>query len=209
MEKKYEFTDEVVDYYGRKLHRIEALRDFGHVKKGDKGGLIEKEDNLSHVGECWVYSGAMVYGNAKILDDGWVCHNAVVRDNAEVRGKGIVGGHAMLLDNAKVCDAADISDNVVVRNNAVVCGLVDIVGRIDIGGDAIIANTEDYITFNANWCTEGDIVYTRSNKKYKVGCSLFSDKELISAGYRQSKKMGECYERLVEYVDNVYRIIDK
>ena len=70
--KKYELTDEIKLYNGRTLHRIVALRNFGNVEIGDKGGWIEKEDNLSHAGFCWVYDNAQVYDNAK------VCNNAKV-----------------------------------------------------------------------------------------------------------------------------------
>lgn len=209
MEKKYKFTDEVVDYCGYKLHRIEALRDFGNIKKGDKGGLIESEGNLSQDGECWVYPNAKVYGKAKILDDGLVCHNAVVRDNAEVRGKGIVGGHAMLLDNAKVCDMAGVFDNVAVRDNAVVCGLVDVIGDADLGGDAVVACAEDYITFNACWCMAKTITYTNSNKKYHIDWRYLSGEKLISLGYEESRERGECYKDMVEYVEKVYDVLEK
>lgn len=73
--KKYKLTDETKWLYGRSLHRIVALRDFCNVKKGDKGGWIEKEDNLSQEGECWVYCDAWVYGNAQ------VCGDAKISDN--------------------------------------------------------------------------------------------------------------------------------
>ena len=47
MEKKYELTEVTVTYGKAILHRIKALKDFGNVKKGDLGGWIESEDNLS------------------------------------------------------------------------------------------------------------------------------------------------------------------
>ena len=50
MEKKYILTDEIRAFYGKILHRIQAVRDFGNVKTGDLGGWIEKEENLSHGG---------------------------------------------------------------------------------------------------------------------------------------------------------------
>ena len=50
MKKKYKLTDETINVCGKKLCRIEALKDFGDVKKGDKGGFIEDEHNLSHAG---------------------------------------------------------------------------------------------------------------------------------------------------------------
>lgn len=64
MEKKYELTDEILEVGGHVLHRIKALRDFGNVKKGDIGGWIECEDNLSHDDDCWVYGNATVRGDA-------------------------------------------------------------------------------------------------------------------------------------------------
>ena len=73
--KKYELTDEIKLHNGRTLHRIVALRDFGNVKIGDKGGWIEKEDNLSHTGSCWVYDNATVRGNAKVCSDAEIYNN--------------------------------------------------------------------------------------------------------------------------------------
>ena len=64
MLKKYKITEERHPK-NPKIGRIEALIDFGDVKKGDKGGFIEKEENLSHDGEAWVYGNAEVYGDAK------------------------------------------------------------------------------------------------------------------------------------------------
>ena len=40
--KKYKLTDETTNLLGRTLYRIEALKDFGDVKEGDKGGYVEK-----------------------------------------------------------------------------------------------------------------------------------------------------------------------
>ncbi len=40
-EKKYQLTDETQNYYGKTLYRIQALKDFGDVKAGDKGGWVE------------------------------------------------------------------------------------------------------------------------------------------------------------------------
>ena len=51
--KKFELTNEfIVDISGVKLFRIKALIEFGNVKAGDLGGYIEKEENLSHMGNA-------------------------------------------------------------------------------------------------------------------------------------------------------------
>ena len=83
-EKKYRLTNESITIYGRKLYRIEALKDFGDVHKGDKGSFIESEKNLSHNGYCWVFGNAVVYDNAMVWGDAEVFGNANVIGNARV-----------------------------------------------------------------------------------------------------------------------------
>ena len=46
MEKKFKLTDEILVVNGKTLYRIKALKDFSDVKKGDKGGFVEKEINI-------------------------------------------------------------------------------------------------------------------------------------------------------------------
>ena len=58
--KKFELTNETIEVYGRTLFRIKALTTFANVCEGDLGGYIEKEDNLSQVGNAWVYGNARV-----------------------------------------------------------------------------------------------------------------------------------------------------
>ena len=107
MEKKYKLTDETIEVEGKALYRIEALKDFCEIKKGDKGGFIESEDNLSHEGNAWVYDDACVYDNALVTDDACVSDNARVWGNVRVYG------------NTNVCGDAEIStgsDYIVFKN---------------------------------------------------------------------------------------------
>ena len=99
--KKFELTAEfVTNVFGKKLFRIKALVAFGDVEKGELGGFIEKEDNISHSGNAWVsgdaqVSGnAQVYGNAQVSGDAWVSGNAQVYGNAQVFGDAQVSGNA-------------------------------------------------------------------------------------------------------------------
>ena len=67
---KYEFTGETKNVFGITLHQIRALLSFGLITKGEVGGWIEKEENLSRVsGDAWVYGNAEVSGNARVSDD--------------------------------------------------------------------------------------------------------------------------------------------
>ena len=87
---------------GIKLKRIVALRDFRSVKKGEKGGLIEKEANLSQEGNCWVSNDAHVFGNAHVFGDALVSGNARVFGNAHVFGDALVSGNAHVFGDALV-----------------------------------------------------------------------------------------------------------
>ena len=129
---KYKLTDETKEWAWRILHRIEALKDFGNVKAGDKGGWIEKEDNISQDGDCWVYDdacvcgNARVYGDAHVYDDAWVYGNACVCDDARVYDDAWVYGNACVYDDARVYDDACVC------GNACVCGDADIKSKCDI-----------------------------------------------------------------------------
>ena len=85
--KKFELTNEfIVDISGVKLFRIKALIEFGNVKAGDLGGYIEKEENLSHMGNAWVSGNARVFSNAQVFGDARVSGDAQVFGDARVSG---------------------------------------------------------------------------------------------------------------------------
>ena len=166
MRKKYKTVPE-----GGML-RIIALKDFSDVKKGDRGGLIEKEANLSHIGDCWVYDEAKVYedaavsGNAKVFDNteihgsAYVCGYAQVSDNAKVYGRALIYESAKVSENAEVYGYARIFGEAYIYGKAMVCGYCWIKGKARIYGDAklwtwiigscisaSIKNNKDYVMF--------------------------------------------------------------
>ena len=102
--KKYELTEESKTTGNTTLYRIKALRDFRGIKAGDLGGWIEKEANLSHDNDCWVYDDAQVEGNARIEGNALVGGNATVYDDAQVGGYVRVKGNARIEGNALVCE---------------------------------------------------------------------------------------------------------
>lgn len=83
MEKKYKLTEETLEINGIILHRIIALRDFGEVKKGDLGGFIEKESNLAHDWNCWIYNDAVVRDDAMVYGEAEVCGKAVIKSKSD------------------------------------------------------------------------------------------------------------------------------
>ena len=121
MEKKYELTDDVVIYHGCTLHRIKALKDFGDVEKGELGGYVESEKNLSQEGNCWIYDEAKVFYDARVSDDAIVVDEAKVFDDARISG------------NARVSEYAQVFDNAKVSGNAVVPLYAEISGNTKVG----------------------------------------------------------------------------
>ena len=69
--KKFELTNEfVTNMFGTKLFRIRALVEFGDVEAGELGGYVEKESNLGHDDNAWVYGNARVCGDARVCGNG-------------------------------------------------------------------------------------------------------------------------------------------
>lgn len=89
--KKYELTEETVTVYGKTLYRIRAVRDFGSVKTGEFGGYIEKEENLSHFGNAWIYGDAWVYGDARVSGNAWIYGDAEVFNTRHFFVQGPIG----------------------------------------------------------------------------------------------------------------------
>lgn len=99
--KKYELTTETLQFAGRTLHRIKAVKDFDSIKAGEFGGWIENEKNLSQDDNAWIYDNAKVFDNAEVFDNAKIFGNAKVYGNAEVYGNAAIKG------DAKVHDAVD------------------------------------------------------------------------------------------------------
>ena len=207
--KKYELTTETLQFAGRTLHRIKAVKDFDSIKAGEFGGWIENEKNLSQDDNAWIYGDAMVFDNAKILGNAEVCGNANVSGNARVFGNAEVYGNANVSDYARVSDYANVSDyarvsgNANVSGNARVSDYARVFGNAAIKGDAKVHDAVDYIVFKNFWSSGRYFTWTRSNNKWSVGCFYGTGEELIKKAYADSEKSGREYERVVRYVESI------
>ena len=221
MNKKYELTDETLEWKGHILHRIKALRDFGDVKAGDLGGWIESEDNLSHEGDCWVADEAVVCGKAKVggkacvFGHGLVCGDAQVFDYAQVFDFASIFGEACICGHAKVFDYAQVFDFASIFGEACICGNAMVYGKAKVGGNAYIFGVaeitgnafilgyKDYAVFKNFWSSGRFFTWTRSNNMWKVGCFYGTGDELIVKAYKDSELSGKCYEAIVKAVESV------
>lgn len=221
--KKYKLTDETINLRGITLYRIEALKDFCNVKRGDKGGFVQCKRNLSQEGLCWVYDDACVYGLASVKGNATVCNkacvygNSVVYEDACVYGNAQVYGDALVYGNshvygetlvcgyARVYDESVIYDNAWVSGDALVCEDAEVCGNACICGNAIITELSDYMVFKNWWSSGRYFTWTRSNNMWSVGCFYGTGEELIKKAYQDSKKSGLEYERIVHYVEDVLK----
>ena len=227
--KKYRLTDETITFAGVTLYRIQATRDFGNVRKGERGGFIQSENNLSHNGSCWVYGNAkvyegaeidenaIVYGNAIVCGAAWVYGHAIICEAAEVCANAIVCGNAKVCGYAKVCEDAKVFGfamvygnskvygDALIYGNALVYGDAWVCGNAEICGNVDIKSSQDYIVFKNFWSSGRHFTYTRSNGMWKVGCFYGTSDELIKKAYADSQEKGWQYERVVRYVEDVER----
>lgn len=141
-DKKYILTSETRKVDGHILHRIRAVRDIDIISPGDVGGWVENEDNLSHIGDSWIFSDACVYGNAKVFENAKVYGNArvfneaLVYGNAQIYGEAVVCGCSRIFGYARVMEDATVEGNAWIRDCAMVYGFVRIDGDITVNGNA-------------------------------------------------------------------------
>ena len=104
---------------GKKLFSIVALRDIIRktdsletivARRGDFGGYIECEKNLSHEGSCWIYDSSIVEGKSIIEND------AIVKEHSSVKGCSIIKDNAKVISSEIDCNAL-ISGNAIIKSS--------------------------------------------------------------------------------------------
>lgn len=162
MGPKYEFTGETMNFNGHLLHRIRRLSD-------DKlGGWIEKEENLSQEGSCWVGNNAKVYENAKVYGNAKVYSNAnggycvEIYGNAKVYDNAIVHWESKIYGNAKIYGDAQVDGNVEVYGNAQIYGNAVIWDNTKVYGNTKIIDGK-YTT--GEFSCDGDLPKNNETKK--------------------------------------------
>ena len=141
--KKYILTDETITIKDgdteRILHRIKAVRKFGHVRNRELGGFVESEKNLSHEGDCWIYGEAKAYANAIVYENGKLTHYVEARDHAKIHGNSVLQQYVVVSDYAEVCDYAYARDNAKIGGHAIISGHGIICGKYETSEYEIIS----------------------------------------------------------------------
>ena len=189
MEKKYKLIEGSRFWqYGRPLYRIQALRDFSDVKKGDLGGFVESEANLSQMGDCWIYDMAQAVEKSRVEDD------ACLRDCAKMYGSSILKDKAQLQGCARMIQYACLEDNAVAID-------ADILGFATITGDVVIRRNKDYIVFSDIPETGFYATYTFPNKRWSFVLFKGTSKEFIECAPFNDRKRRELIVQIVEEIE--------
>ena len=170
-ERKYELTNETIEVNGKTLRRIKALRYvdadcIDEVREGTLGGFIEKEENLSHEGNCWIFDNAKVYDNAKIMGESTVHDNAEVFDNAIICEESRICGNAKVYGNAKTEQACIICDDAQVFGDTIFKGG-------DLHDDAYVSCNEDYKRFHAE--DLGLLITVSKSKHHNISVFIYDE----------------------------------
>lgn len=181
---KFELTDEVIEYEGRTLYRIKALKSFASVREGDRGGYVQCLSNLSQEGDSWVFD------EAKVYDSALISQNAIISNKAEVYGDALVSGNARVRDQAKVSGPLIITDSADICSNAYVSGRLYLSGDILIGKDAELAQEGDFISIS-NFAPNNTNISAYRDKTGDIlirkGVSTYHLSDIIPENYAHAK----------------------
>ena len=165
MDKKFELTDETIMVEERTLHRIRALIDIKgtFVRKGDLGGFLEKEENLSHEGNCWIYNNACVYADARVSGNAHIYGDALIYDNTHVSGNTWVFGNARVSGKAHVYGNAWVSGNVTISD------------KYELSNNAYVKSADDICYISSFGSKNRHTTFFRcKDNTIKVKCGCFS-----------------------------------
>lgn len=158
MKKKYEILKtNTYNMNGKTLYRIIAIRNFGDIKKGEIGGFVESERNLSHNGNCWIHDDAKVYEKAKVYEDAQIYNHSMVYGKAKVYGHAKLFKSSLVTENAKIYGSSCLTGFTAIRHkvriygnakiaDAMISDKTEIYGNviIDTGGVIIQGNSKIY-----------------------------------------------------------------
>ena len=153
--KKYEILmdkENTIEFGGRILHRIRALKDFRNVRKGDIGGYVENEHNLSQEGDCWIYD------DAKAMDNSYVCDDAI------------------MFDDSRMFDDSEMRDYSIMCGNSSMYGHSALKGKYRLYGK-LFSKVDDFVEINN---PQGRLVTcVRKGDKilYNIGCQREIDEQ--------------------------------
>ena len=183
--KKYEILmDEknTIEWKGHTLHRIRALRDFGDIRKGDIGGFVENENNLSHKGNCWIYDDAKAMDNSIMYDNSRICDKSELHDDSEMYNYtrmydySELHNNSIMNDNSEMHDISKMYGNSIMYDDSEMYGDSELNNQVKLYGK-LFSKVDEFIEIQN---PQGRLVTcVRKGDKilYNVGCQDEIDEE--------------------------------
>lgn len=97
--------------------------------KENSGGWVEKQDNLSQDGDCYISEDTILIGDCKITDNAIIV-NSEITDNTIISGNAVVedskiSGNTIITDNARVKNCVIYSAAFIGENATVIDSVLD------------------------------------------------------------------------------------
>ena len=208
--KKYELTNESMGLInGVTVYRIRALRDFGNVERGELGGFVQSEDNLSHEGDAWVYDNARVFDKARVIEnarvegDATVFGEAIIGRSATVGGSANVYNKAIVCDHAWVTDCANVSGRAIIKDEAVVLDRASVEGKALIGRCSRVGG-DITVSGEAEILTKSTVKFLYIDACIRGSARILSKKDVITIGPIGSRASTlTAYRSLKPYVEGI------
>lgn len=223
---KYCILEERKGFLNKEVNRIMAIRSFlvrGHIPviMGDTGGFVEKEENLSQKGKCWISGDSVALDDSRISGDSYlhghvltignatVSGNAFIKDNCSVTGDVVIDGNVFMNGNSHVSGKSKVTGNVHLITGVRVTGKSVLDGNIKLSGVINVRNSK--LTGDVNLSgyysfSEIDIAGDSEFVTYRVNVSIEYDKKydyLLASTVKDYWSTREFYgtsEELYEHV---------
>ena len=161
---------------GKTFYRIKALKPFSFyyqnkfhiVKKGEEGGWVSSENNLSQEGKCWIDKESIVADNARVKNnalifDSRICGNVTVKDFAIIKNNSFLSQN-VLIEKSAIVDKSDIFNNALVTDNAYIY-LSKIVNNVEVYGYSKVYNCE---LLGSVWIENSELNKKKINGNKKI-----------------------------------------
>lgn len=201
---KYRLTENSVEYKGKTLYQIESLTDFEittgfgfQVKKGDLGGYIESESNLSQQGNCWIGENVYVLDNAKIENNAFIDCVCIVQDNSRVFEQAYIEDGGLKTYRTNISGQAQIYGNAFIYKT-----ILTVCDNAKIYGSAQANHTQLSLSGNAAF-SGGKIdhfdakkghIHLRENAEICGGwlsgnCSVYGNAKILGGGLHDNAEI--------------------
>ena len=203
--KKYELSDITMKFGIKTLYRIRALKNFSDIKKGDLGGWVSSENNLSQEGNCWIYNEAKCMDNARMYDNSCMYDYSEMYDSSRMHGdskmynysemhnSSRMYGYSKMYDSSEMHDSSTMYGNSIMYGNSMMCGYSKMFDNTEMFDDS--AMYEDSVMNGYSIMFGNSELYDDSEmhgRSKMYGDSILKDEE---------KLYGELISKVDKFID--------